>query len=250
VMAGIRRQPGVTYPVLAPNLAGFDAALAAGAKEVCAFASASESFSKKNINCTIEESLARFEPIIEKASKNNVRVRGAVSCAIACPYEGPIAASAAAKVARALHELGCFEVLLADTIGVGTPGSTHALLKEVLKYVPVNKLAVHFHDTYGQALANIHVALLYGINVIDSAVGGVGGCPYAKGATGNVATEDLVYMLHGLGIETGINLDKLIEVGGFISRALNRESLSRVSRAYWAKQNTKASSSPISTSSR
>jgi hydroxymethylglutaryl-CoA lyase len=231
VMARIRRKPGVAYPVLVPNMKGFDAAAAAGADEVAVFGAASEAFSQKNINSSIAESLARFEPVVAVARARDIRVRGYISCVLGCPYEGDIAPAAVARVADALYRMGCYEVSLGDTIGVGTPGRTQAMLDAVARVVPVEKLAGHFHDTYGQALANIYVALERGVAVFDSSVAGLGGCPYAKGATGNVATEDVVYLLHGLGIETGIDLGRLRAAGRFISDALGRPTASRVARA-------------------
>ena len=231
VMAGITRRPGVSYPVLVPNLKGFEAALEAGATEVAIFGSASETFSQKNIHCSISESIERFASVTAAAKINGIRVRGAVSCALGCPYEGDIALSAVASVAARLLELGCYEIYLGDTIGVGTPGKAQAMVDAVALMVPRERLAVHFHDSYGQALANILAVLERGISVIDSSVAGLGGCPYAAGATGNVASEDLLYMLNGLGIETGVDLNALIEAGNFISDALGRPSGSRVARA-------------------
>ncbi|MCX7161255.1 MAG: hydroxymethylglutaryl-CoA lyase, partial [Proteobacteria bacterium] len=213
VLKGIRRRPGVTYPVLTPNLKGFEAALAAGAMEVAIFGAASESFSKKNINCSIAESLERFRPVAEAAAKNNVRVRGYVSCVVGCPYEGDIAPAKVAEVSKALFDMGCYEVSLGDTIGVGTPRKTQAMIEAVAKVVPVNKLAGHYHDTFGQSLANIYASLELGVATFDSSVAGLGGCPYAAGASGNVATEDVLYMLQGLGIETGVDLDKVAATG-------------------------------------
>src|ERR1039457_3902298 len=231
VMAGITRLPGVSYPVLVPNLKGFEAALEAGATEVTIFGSASETFSQKNNHCSISESIERFASVTAAAKINGIRVRGAVSCALGCPYEGDIALSAVASVAARLLELGCYEIYLGDTIGVGTPGKAQAMVDAVALMVPRERLAVHFHDSYGQALANILAVLERGISVIDSSVAGLGGGPYAAGATGNVASEDLLYMLNGLGIETGVDLNALIEAGNFISDALGRPSGSRVARA-------------------
>lgn len=228
VLAGIRQKPGNVYPVLVPNEKGMAAAVAAGAKEIAVFAAASESFSQKNINCTIEESLERFRPVMEEAKKHGIKVRGYVSCVLGCPYEGEIAPEAVAKVAKALFDMGCYEISLGDTIGTGTPVKTRAMLEAVLKDVPAENLAVHFHDTYGQALANILVALEEGIAVVDSAAGGLGGCPYAKGATGNVATEDVLYMLKGMGIETGVDLEKVAAAGRFIAGAAGRQVVSKV----------------------
>ena len=231
VMAGITRKPGVSYPVLVPNLQGFEAAVAAGATEVAVFGAASETFSEKNINCSIAQSIERFEMVAKAAAKLGVKVRGAVSCALGCPYEGEIAPSAVAEVASRMFALGCYEIFLGDTIGVGTPGKAQAMVDAVADKMPREKLAVHFHDTYGQALANILAVLERGISVIDSSVAGLGGCPYAAGAAGNVASEDLLYMLNGLGIETGVDLDLLIDAGNYISEILGRPSNSRVARA-------------------
>ncbi len=222
VLQQIKKFPGVDYPVLCPNLKGFEAARDAGATEVAIFAAASETFSQTNINCTVEESLERFAPILESAKESNISVRGYVSCVLGCPYEGEIDAVAVADVSKALYDLGCYEISLGDTIGIGDPGSTIRMLNEVTRVVPVEKLAGHFHDTYGQALANIVVSLQHGITVFDSAVAGLGGCPYAKGATGNVSTEDLVYMLYGLNIETGVDFEALLEAGRFISNELGK----------------------------
>ncbi|QXH33432.1 hydroxymethylglutaryl-CoA lyase [Pseudomonas muyukensis] len=231
VFAGIRQREGVTYAALAPNLRGFEDALAAGVKEVAVFAAASESFSQRNINCSISESLKRFEPIMEAARNHDIRVRGYVSCVLGCPYEGAVRAEQVASVARALHQMGCYEVSLGDTIGTGTAGATRRLFEVVSAQVPRAQLAGHFHDTYGQALANVYASLLEGISVFDSSVAGLGGCPYAKGATGNVASEDVVYLLQGLGIDTGIDLDRLIAAGLRISEVLGRVTGSRVARA-------------------
>jgi hydroxymethylglutaryl-CoA lyase len=236
VLERIRRKAGVSYPVLTPNLKGFEAARAAGATEVAIFGAASEAFSKKNINCSIAESLERFRPVAEAAQKQNIRVRGYVSCVLGCPYEGEVKPERVADVAAALYEMGCYEVSLGDTIGAGTPGQTKAMLEAVAKSVPTDKLAGHYHDTYGQALANVYASLQMGVAVFDSSVAGLGGCPYANGATGNVATEDVVYMLNGLGIDTGIDLDKVIDAGEFISVALGRMSNSRVARAILTKR--------------
>ncbi len=236
VYAGITRKPGVSYPFLVPNEKGLEAALAAGVEEIAIFGAASETFSRKNINASIAESLARFEPVARAARDAGVRVRGYVSTVIACPYEGAIAPAAVARVARALRDMGCYEVSLGDTIGVGTPASTLAMLDAVAREVPLRELAGHFHDTYGQALANVYAALEFGIAVFDSSVAGLGGCPYAKGATGNVATEDVVYLLHGQGIATGVDLDVLVDAGAFISAALGRPTGSRVARAVLAKR--------------
>lgn len=231
VFAGIQRRDGVTYAALTPNLRGFEAALAAGVKEIAVFAAASESFSQRNINCSISESLDRFLPVMEAARLHGISVRGYVSCVLGCPYEGDIAPTQVAAVANALYAMGCYEVSLGDTIGTGTPGATRTLFDVVAGQIPRDKLAGHFHDTYGQALANIYASLLEGIEVFDSSVAGLGGCPYAKGATGNVASEDVVYLLNGLGIETGIELDALIAAGQRISDTLGRANGSRVAKA-------------------
>ncbi|WP_298439900.1 hydroxymethylglutaryl-CoA lyase [Geobacter sp.] len=231
VMAGIARREGAGYPVLVPNLKGLEGALAAGAEEVAVFAAASETFSRKNINCSIAESLERFAGVIAAALNRGVRVRGYVSCVLGCPYEGEVDFRAVAGVASRLLELGCYEISLGDTIGVGTPGRAEAMVDAVAKLVPRHRLAVHFHDTYGQALANILAVLERGIAVVDSSVAGLGGCPYAAGASGNVASEDLLYMLNGLGVETGVDLAKLVAAGNYISGELGRPSGSRVARA-------------------
>ncbi len=231
VFARIQRKPGVTYGALAPNLRGFEDALAAGVKEVAVFAAASEAFSQRNINCSISESLERFVPIMEAARQHGVTVRGYVSCVLGCPYEGPVAAEQVAVVARELYTMGCYEVSLGDTIGTGTPGATRRMFEVVSAHVPREKLAGHFHDTYGQAMANLYASLLEGIQVFDSSVAGLGGCPYAKGASGNVATEDVLYMLNGLGIDTGVDLDRLILAGEEICAVLGRVTGSRVAKA-------------------
>lgn len=231
LFASIQRKDGVTYAALAPNLRGFEDALAAGVKEVAVFAAASESFSQRNINCSISESLDRFLPIMEAARLHGVQVRGYVSCVLGCPYEGDVSPQQVAAVANELYGMGCYEVSLGDTIGTGTPGATRRLFDVVAGQIPRGKLAGHFHDTYGQALANIYAGLLEGIQVFDSSVAGLGGCPYAKGATGNVASEDVLYMLNGLGIATSIDLDKLIAAGQRISEAVGRSNGSRVARA-------------------
>ncbi|CRM75690.1 Hydroxymethylglutaryl-CoA lyase YngG [Pseudomonas sp. 37 R 15] len=231
VFAQIQRKPGVTYGALAPNLRGFEDALAAGVKEVAVFAAASEAFSQRNINCSISESLERFAPIMAAARQHGISVRGYVSCVLGCPYEGDIAAQQVAAVARELYAMGCYEVSLGDTIGTGTAGATRRLFEVVGAQVPRDKLAGHFHDTYGQAIANIYASLLEGIQVFDSSIAGLGGCPYAKGASGNVATEDVVYLLNGLGIDTGIDLERLIGAGQQISQVLGRASGSRVAKA-------------------
>ncbi len=231
VLEGIRRKPGVSYPVLTPNLKGFQAAHAAGATEVAIFGAASESVSQKNINCSIEESLERFRPVADAAKAANVKLRGYLSCVLGCPYEGDVPPQKVAEVAGALYDMGCYEVSLGDTIGVGTPGKTQQMIEAVAKRVPLERLAGHYHDTYGQALANIYASMQLGMATFDSSVAGLGGCPYAKGASGNVATEDVVYMLHGLGIRTGVDLDKLVETGVWISSVLGREPVSKAGRA-------------------
>jgi len=236
VLERIRRKPGVAYPVLTPNLKGFEAAKAAGATEVAVFAAASEAFSKKNINCSIAESLERFRPVLKRSRESKIKVRGYISCVVGCPYEGAIAPQKVAEVAGALHDMGCYEISLGDTIGVGTPGKTQAMIEACLARVPAAQLAGHYHDTYGQALANIYASMELGVATFDASVAGLGGCPYAKGATGNVATEDVVYLLKGLGIETGIDLDKLVDTGLWISSVLNRTSSSRAGRAIAAKR--------------
>lgn len=231
VMAGIARRPGVSYPVLTPNLRGYEAARAAGAGAVAVFAAASETFSRRNINCSIAESLERFRPLCAAAARDGVRVRGYASCAIACPYEGPVAPEAVVRVAEALFDMGCYEVSLGDTIGVGGPNDAQRLLDAVLRRIPADRIAVHFHDTYGQALANILTSLDYGVAVIDSSVGGLGGCPYAPGAAGNVATEDVLYMLDRMGIETGVDLSAVVDAAWFIADALGRPPRSKVALA-------------------
>lgn len=235
VLQGIRRRPGTVYPVLTPNLQGFDAAVQAGATEVAIFAAASESFSRKNINCSISESLKRFEPIVSAASALEIRVRGYVSCVVGCPYEGDIAPEQAASVARTLFDMGCYEVSLGDTIGVGNPASVSRMIEACARKIPVEHLAGHYHDTYGMAIANIYASLQLGMATFDSSLAGLGGCPYAKGASGNVATEDVVYLLSSLGIETGINLATLAAIGDWISSTINRPNGAKAGRAICAK---------------
>jgi isopropylmalate/homocitrate/citramalate synthase len=235
VLARLKRKQGVRYPVLVPNLQGLEAAEAAGAKDISVFAAASESFSRRNINCSIAESLERFRPVTERARAEGIRLRGYVSCVLGCPYEGEIEPRAVAKVSKALADLGCEEISLGDTIGTGTPLKAKAMLDSVAQDVPLDRLAVHFHDTYGQALANILAALEMGVRVIDSSVAGLGGCPYAKGASGNVATEDVVYMLNGMGIASGVDLDKLAAAGRTIMKVLGRPPTSKVAQALAAK---------------
>jgi len=236
VLQRIRRKPGVAYPVLTPNLKGFEAARAAGSTEVAVFGAASEAFSKKNINCSIAESLDRFQPILEQSKSSGIRVRGYVSCVLGCPYEGDVEPAKVAEVAGALYDMGCYEVSLGDTIGVGTPGRTKAMIEACAARVPIGKLAGHYHDTYGQALANIYASLEAGVATFDSSIAGLGGCPYAAGASGNVATEDVVYMLHGLGIRTGVDLDQLVDIGAWISAVLKKEPRSKAGRAIAAKR--------------
>jgi len=231
VFATIERHKDVVYSALTPNLRGFEDAVAAGVREVAVFAAASETFSQRNINCSIRESLERFRPVMDAARLHGVRVRGYVSCVLGCPYEGAVSAQQVATVAKELLAMGCYEISLGDTIGIGTPGATRTLFEVVAGHVPRQQLAGHFHDTYGQALANIYASLLEGIEVFDSSVAGLGGCPYAKGASGNVASEDVLYMLDGLGIATGVDLDRLIRAGQRICEALGRANGSRVARA-------------------
>ena len=231
VLSGIERRPGVTYPVLTPNLKGFERALEAGVTEVAVFGSASEAFSQKNINCSISESVERFRPVLEAAQKNSVRVRGYISCVLGCPYQGEVPFENVVNLAEKMLEMGCYEISLGDTIGIGTPLQAKKMVETVAEKVPVSNLALHFHDTRGQALANIYACLELGVSVIDASVSGLGGCPYAQGASGNVATEDVVYMLHGIGIKTGVDIEKLIETGRFISDVFGRLPQSRVSCA-------------------
>jgi hydroxymethylglutaryl-CoA lyase len=235
-MAGIRRRPGVAYPVLVPNRKGLDAAIAAGAEEVVVFGAASESFSRRNTNCSIDEGLARFSEVCAEALERGLKVRGDISVCLGCPYEGEVAPEAVVRIARALDAMGCYEITIADTIGTGTAGSTRRVVEAVAGHVSVARLAGHFHDTYGQAVANVYAALECGIATFDSSVAGLGGCPYAKGATGNVATEDVLFMLNGLGIETGIDMDKLVEAGDFICRQLGKPTNSRAARALAARK--------------
>ncbi len=231
VFQGIQKKAGVSYPVLVPNLTGLQNALAAGVKEIAVFTSPSQRFNEHNINCSVEESLERIAKIMAQAQKHQLRVRGYLSCVLGCPYEGKILPEKIALLAEQLFKLGCYEISLGDTIGVGTAQQAIMMIKKVAEKVPSEKLAVHFHDTYGQALANIYAALEIGITVIDSSVAGLGGCPYAKGASGNVASEDVLYLLNGLGIETGVDLNKLIQVGRFIAEQLGRKPQSKVNVA-------------------
>ena len=235
VMAGITRHPGTTYSVLTPNLKGFEGALAARADEVVIFGAASEAFSQRNINCSIAESIARFEPVARAAKDSGLRLRGSISCALGCPYQGEVPVPAVVDVVQRLAALGCDEIDIADTIGVGTPKRTREVFAAVTKVFPHEQLSGHFHDTYGQALANIYASLLEGIEIFHASVAGLGGCPYAKGATGNVATEDVLYLMNGLGIETGVNLEQVVAIGESISTAIGRANASRVGRALLAK---------------
>lgn len=235
VLAGIIRQPGIAYPVLVPNEQGYERALAAGATEVAVFTAASEAFNKKNTNAGIDESLQRFAPVLARAQADGVKVRGYVSTVLGCPYQGDVPITDVVRVAKALHTMGCYEVSLGDTIGVGTPLKARAMLKAVATEVPMSTLAIHFHDTYGQALANVLACIEEGVAVVDSAVSGAGGCPYAKGASGNVASEDVVYLLHGLGIHTGIDLERLADTGRWLAGLLGRETGSKVGKALGAR---------------
>jgi hydroxymethylglutaryl-CoA lyase len=236
VMAGIERRPGVRYSVLVPNLKGFDAALPTRPDEVVVFASASEAFSRRNINCSVAESIERFAPVVAAARAAGIKVRGALSCAVGCPYEGEVPPERVELVARLMKEVGVQHLGVADTIGVGTPRRVQAALERALKHYPLDQVSGHFHDTYGQALANIYASLELGVQTFDASVAGLGGCPYAKGATGNVATEDVVFLLNGLGIDTGIDLDVLVDAAAFISGALGRKPVSRVANALLAKR--------------
>jgi len=231
VFAGIDRRPGIAYPVLVPNLQGYERAREVGAEEVAVFTAASEAFNRKNTNAGIDESLQRFAPILDRAKADGVRVRGYVSTVLGCPYQGKVPLADVVRVARALHAMGCYEISLGDTIGVGTPDKARAMLRAVAAEVPMAALAIHFHDTWGQALANILACLEEGVAVVDSAVSGAGGCPYAKGASGNVASEDVVYMLQGMGIETGVDLDRLADTGRWLAGLLGRETGSKAGRA-------------------
>jgi len=235
VMAGIERRQGTIYSVLTPNMKGFDGALAAHADEIVIFGAASEAFSQKNINCSIAESIARFEPVARAAKESGMRVRGSISCALGCPYQGDVPVPSVVDVVQRMAALGCDEIDIADTIGVGTPGRTHEVFAAVTKVFPREQLSGHFHDTYGQALANIYASLLEGIEIFHASVAGLGGCPYAKGATGNVATEDVLYLMHGLGIDTGVDLNAVVAIGDFISSSIGRQNASRAGRALLAK---------------
>ena len=231
VFTGIHREPGVSYPVLVPNETGYDRARAAGVEEIAVFTAASEAFNRKNINAGIDESIERFRPVLTRATADGVRVRGYVSTVLGCPYQGDVPVADVVRVASRLYELGCYEISLGDTIGVGTPLKARAMLQAVASVVPLSSLAVHFHDTYGQALANILACLEEGVRVVDAAVSGTGGCPYAKGASGNVASEDVVYMLHGMGIATGVDLERLSETGRWLAALLGRETGSKAGKA-------------------
>jgi hydroxymethylglutaryl-CoA lyase len=236
VFSRIKKVPGINYPALVPNLRGLQAAIRVGVQEIAVFCAATETFSKKNINCSIEQSFLRFAGVIPAAHKHNIKVRGYISCVLGCPYEGKVDVNVVADIAERLYKLGCYEISLGDTIGVGTPLQSQALISVILKKIPRKNIAVHFHDTYGQALANIFAVLQQGIAIIDSSVAGIGGCPYAKSATGNVASEDVVYLLQGLGITTGVDLYKLCEIGVFISHCLGRSTQSKVAQAILAKK--------------
>lgn len=236
VMAGIRRRPDVRYSVLTPNLKGFEGALAAKADEVVIFAAASEAFSQRNINCSVAESIERFKAVADAAHANGMRVRAAVSCALGCPYQGEVSIDEVDRVVQGLLAIGANHIGIADTIGVGTARQVQLVMERVLQRVDIREVSGHFHDTYGQALTNIHACLLMGIHTFDASVAGLGGCPYAKGATGNVATEDVVYLMRGLGIDTGIDLDALVDAGAFISQVLGRAPVSRAANALLAKR--------------
>mmetsp|Transcript_10135 Transcript_10135/g.27716 ORF Transcript_10135/g.27716 Transcript_10135/m.27716 type:complete len:334 (+) Transcript_10135:94-1095(+) len=236
VMARIMKQTGVRYPVLTPNIRGLENAIKAGAKEVAIFGAASEAFSKKNINCSIDESLKRFEEVVSAAKKEGVDVRGYVSCAVDCPYSGKVDPKAAAAVAAALDAMGCYEVSMSDTTGGGTPADVANMFSETLRVVPVSRLAAHMHDTYGQAIANIYQSLLMGIRTLDTSTAGLGGCPYAKGAAGNVATEDVLFLLDGLGIKHGVDVERILDASKFISASLGRPSASKAAQAFLSKR--------------
>jgi hydroxymethylglutaryl-CoA lyase len=236
VLAAIKRKPGVSYPVLVPNRKGLDGAIAAGCEEIVIFGAATEAFSKRNTNCTIAEGLARFSEVCEEALRRGIRVRGDVSVCLGCPYEGDVAPAQVTAVARELYAMGCYEICIADTIGTGTPGKTRAVFEDAARHIPIGKLAGHFHDTYGQALANTYAALECGVATFDSSVAGLGGCPYAAGASGNVATEDVIYMLNGLGVRTGVDLDRLVDIGQWICGVLNRKPASKAALAISAKK--------------
>lgn len=231
VFKGVQKREDVSYPMLVPNMKGLEAAIDAGVEEIAIFAAATDSFSQKNINCSIDESIERFKLVVDRAIAQNMKVRGYISCVLGCPYEGEVSMAVVAGIAKTMMNQGCYEISLGDTIGVGTPGKAQAMVDQVSKVVPINQLAVHFHDTYGQALANLHAVLQSGIAVIDSSVSGLGGCPYAKGASGNVATEDVIYMLQGMNVKTGVDMNKLLEAGAYISQFLGRQSASKAALA-------------------
>jgi hydroxymethylglutaryl-CoA lyase len=236
VMAAIQRKPGVIYSALVPNMKGLEAALAAGADEMVIFGAASEAFSQKNINCSIAESIERFREVAQVAKQEGKRLRGSISCAFGCPYQGEVSIDSVVDVLHRLRDLGCDEIDIADTIGVATPNKVHAVMGRLVQEFPIERLSGHFHDTYGQALANIYASLEVGISIYHSSVAGLGGCPYAKGATGNVASEDVLYLMQGLGIETGIDLDAVVDAGQFISAHLGRKAVSRAGNAIAAKR--------------
>ncbi len=244
VMARIRRRPGVSYPVLVPNMKGLEGAMAAGAKEIAVFGAATESFSQRNTNCSIAESFERFEPVCKTALDNGIKVRGYISVVLGCPYEGEVAPRAVADVARRLWAMGCYEISLGDTIGAGTPGKAQRMIEAVAAHIPVEKLGGHYHDTYGQAVANILASLEMGVASFDSSVAGLGGCPYSPGATGNVASEDVLYLLDGLGIETGVSMDRLLEAAEYICGVLGRPTNSRAGRAILAKRKREIAKQP------
>ena len=236
VMAGIDRRPSTIYSVLVPNMQGYDRAREAGVDEVVVFSAASEAFAQKNINCSIDESIARFEPIAKAAKADGIRLRGSISCALGCPYQGEVTPSEVVSVAQKMRDLGCDEIDIADTIGVATPGRVKAVFEALQVVLPVERFAGHFHDTYGQSLANIYAALQMGVSIFHSSIAGLGGCPYAKGATGNVATEDVIYLLRGLGIETGVNFEEVARIGAFITHAIDRPNHSRAGKAFMASE--------------
>ena len=236
VFQQMKKSPEVSYPMLVPNMRGLEAAIECDVKEIALFAAATETFSRKNTNCSIEESIDRFTDVVRKAQEHNMRIRGYISCALGCPYEGEVDVNVVVNLTKRLHDIGCYEVSVADTIGVGTANKAQALFERLASVLPADQLAAHFHDTYGQALANIHAVLQCGIAVIDSSIAGLGGCPYAKGATGNVATEDVVYLLDGMGIETGVDMNKLLDAGVYINTYLEREPVSRAANALLKKK--------------
>jgi hydroxymethylglutaryl-CoA lyase len=244
VMARIRRRPGVSYPVLVPNMKGLEGAMTAGAKEIAVFGAATESFSQRNTNCSIAESFERFEPVCKTALDNGMKVRGYISVVLGCPYEGEVAPRAVADVARRLWDMGCYEISLGDTIGAGTPGKTQRMIEAVAAHIPVENLGGHYHDTYGQAIANVLASLEMGVASFDSSVAGLGGCPYSPGATGNVASEDVLYLLDGLGIETGVSMDRLLEAAEYICGVLDRPTNSRAGRAILAKRKREIAKQP------